>query len=54
MTDPTAPNLLGGIISLRTSVGDGLNDEELTRLLCQEALPSEDGLYLRVPMRGSN
>ena len=43
MTNPTPPNLLGRIISLRTSVGDGLNDEELTRLLRQEALPSEDG-----------
>ena len=43
MTDPTAPNLLGRIISFRTSVGDGLNDEELTRLLRQEALPSEEG-----------
>ena len=43
MTDPSAPNLLGRIISLRTTVGDGLNDEELTRLLHQEALPSEEG-----------
>jgi len=43
MPDPTAPNLLGRIISFRTGVGDGLNDEELTRLLLQEALPSEEG-----------
>ena len=43
MTNPTAPNLLGRILSLRETVGDGLNDEELTRLLHQEALPSEEG-----------
>ena len=43
MTDPTTPNLLEKIVSLRRTVGDGLNDEELTRLLLQEALPSEDG-----------
>jgi hypothetical protein len=43
MTDPTTPNLLGRIISLRTTVGDGLNDEELTALLRQEVLPVEDG-----------
>lgn len=43
MTDPIAPSLLGRIISFRANVGDGLNDEELTALLRQEALPSEDG-----------
>jgi hypothetical protein len=37
------PNLLEKILSLRATVGDGLNDEELTRLLRQEALPSEGG-----------
>ncbi len=43
MIEPTAPHLLRRIISLRTTVGNGLNDEELTRLLRQEDLPSEDG-----------
>ena len=43
MIDPTAPNLLERIVSLRTTVGDGLNDDELTRLLRMEDLPSEDG-----------
>jgi hypothetical protein len=43
MTETTTPNLLGRIISLRTTVGDGLNDEELTALLRQEVLPVEDG-----------
>jgi hypothetical protein len=43
MTNPAAPNLLDKIMSLRAAVGDGLNDEELTILLRQEALPSEAG-----------
>ena len=43
MPNPTAPNLLDKIISLRAAVGDGLNDQELTRLLLQESLPSEAG-----------
>jgi hypothetical protein len=43
MTDAATPNLLERIISLRVTVGDGLNDEELTLLLRQEALPSEAG-----------
>jgi hypothetical protein len=36
-------NLLERIISFRTRVGDGLNDEEVTRLLLQQALPPEAG-----------
>jgi len=43
MIDPTAPNLLERIISLRATVGDCLSDDELTRLLREEDLPSEDG-----------
>jgi hypothetical protein len=43
MTESTAPDLLEGIISLRANVGDGLTDDELTRLLLHEALPSECG-----------
>jgi hypothetical protein len=43
MTDPAIPNILDNIISLRGAVGEGLNDEELTFLLRQQALPSEAG-----------
>jgi hypothetical protein len=43
MNTSTAPKLLRRIVSLRTIVGDGLNDEELTCLLRQEALLAEDG-----------
>jgi hypothetical protein len=43
MTDATTSNLLETITSLRMAVGDGLNDEELTRFFLQEAFPSEDG-----------
>jgi hypothetical protein len=43
MNTLTAPKLLWRIVCLRTIVGDGLNDEELTGLLRQEALLPEDG-----------
>ena len=43
MTDAAALDLLERIISGRATMGDGLNDEELTLLLRQEALPSEAG-----------
>ncbi len=43
MTDSTTSNLLEAITSHRMAVGDGLNDEELTRLFLQEVFPSEDG-----------
>jgi hypothetical protein len=43
MTDAIASNILETITSLRMAVGDGLNDEELTRLFLQEVFPSEDG-----------
>jgi len=43
MTDASAPTLLEKIFSLRASVGDGLTDDELTRLLLHEDLPSECG-----------
>ncbi|MGD1018266.1 MAG: hypothetical protein ABSA12_02995 [Verrucomicrobiia bacterium] len=43
MTDATALNLLERISSVRTTMGDGLNDEELTLLMRQDALPSEAG-----------
>jgi len=43
MTDLTTSNLLETITSLRMAVGDGLNDEELTRLFLQELFPSEEG-----------
>lgn len=39
----TSPNLVERIISFRSTVGDGLNDEELTRLLLEEILPSDQG-----------
>ncbi len=37
------PNLLERIVAFRAVVGDGLNDEELTRLFRQESLSSENG-----------
>lgn len=53
MNNPSAPNaqvmsersthLLDAIRATRESVGDGLNDDELTRLLRQTALPTEAG-----------
>jgi len=43
MTDATALNLLEKVSSVRATMGDGLNDEELTLLMRQEALPSEAG-----------
>jgi len=43
MTDVITSNLLDTITSLRMSVGDGLTDEELTRLFLEEVFPSEDG-----------
>jgi len=38
-----AARLLDAIRTIRASVGDGLNDDELTRLLRQTALPVEAG-----------
>lgn len=43
MTETTTCNLLQTITLFRMGVGDGLNDEELTRLFLQEVFPSEDG-----------
>jgi hypothetical protein len=43
ISKPT-PRLLDTIRAIRASVGDGLNDDELTRLLRQTVLPSEAGL----------
>jgi hypothetical protein len=37
------PRLLETIRAVRARVGDGLNDDELTRLLWRDALPSEAG-----------
>ena len=37
------PHLLDAIQAIRASVGDGLNDDELTRLLQRTALPTEAG-----------
>jgi hypothetical protein len=43
-TIPTPTNhLLESIRTIRASVGDGLNDDELTRLLRETALPAESG-----------
>ena len=53
MNNPSAPSaqvmskpsthLLDAIRATRESVGDGLNDDELTRLLRQTTLPTEEG-----------
>jgi hypothetical protein len=43
MIASTPSKLLWKIVSFRANVGEGLNDEELTGLLNQESLPSEDG-----------
>jgi hypothetical protein len=42
MAEPNTLDLLERIVSFRATVGGGLNDDELTRLLRQEALPSDD------------
>lgn len=43
MSDKTTSTLLQRIMSTRKTVGGSLRDEELTHLLHQEALPSENG-----------
>ena len=39
------PRLIPAIRAVRDRVGDGLNDDELTRLLRESALPSEAGFH---------
>jgi hypothetical protein len=43
LVSKTDANLLNRIRAVRSSVGDGLNDDEFTRLLRETALPTEAG-----------